>query len=258
MRNGRILFFSAPCGFGKTAVANALLRKWRTLCLRADAPDFSLQGLPDEWDILLIDDFQLIQEKEQLQALCDLIRANPARRFVLLSRGVPPACMAAFQYTGLMTTLEPDDLLFDREDIRRYFADNKVPETESEISVIVKESLGCPLGVVITARQMFGGKPFSPELVARAYREVFTYRRFANVPELFVRLQPLPCLAEGKGLFVFLSRSSSGRNDVKFMTKIRAAKNTPIAKQKKAQYNKAKNTKAAAMRLLYGMVVSTV
>ena len=175
MRNGRILFFSAPCGFGKTAVANALLRKWRALCLRADAPDFSLQGLPDEWDILLIDDFQLIQEKEQLQALCDLIRANPARRFVLLSRGVPPASMAAFQYTGLMTTLEPDDLLFDREDIRRYFADNKIPVTESEISVIVKESLGCPLGVVITARQMSDGKPFSRELVARAYREVFTY-----------------------------------------------------------------------------------
>ena len=175
MRNGRILFFSAPCGFGKTAVANALLRKWRTLCLCADAPDFSLQGLPDEWDILLIDDFQLIHEKEPLQAICDLIRANPARRFVLLSRGVPPACMAAFQYTGLMTTLEPDDLLFDREDIRRYFADNKIPVTESEISVIVKESLGCPLGVVITARQMSGGKPFSPELVTRAYREVFAY-----------------------------------------------------------------------------------
>ena len=175
MRNGRILFFSAPCGFGKTAVANALLRKWRTLCLCADAPDFSLQGLPDEWDILLIDDFQLIQEKEQLQALCDLIRANPARRFVLLSRGVPPSCMAAFRYTGLMTTLEPDDLLFDREDIRRYFADNKIPVTESEISVIVKESLGCPLGVVITARQMSGGKPFSAELVTRAYREVFAY-----------------------------------------------------------------------------------
>ena len=175
MQSGRILFFSAPCGFGKTVVANALLRKRRTLCLCGGAPAFSLQELSGEWDILLIDDFQLIQEKEQLQALCDLIRANPARRFVLLSRGVPPACMAAFQYTGLMTTLEPDDLLFDREDIRRYFADNKVPVTDSEISVILKESLGCPLGVVITARQMSGGKPFSPELVARAYREVFAY-----------------------------------------------------------------------------------
>ena len=77
--------------------------------------------------------------------------------------------------TGFSLQGLPDDLLFDREDIRRYFADNKIPVTESEISVIVKESLGCPLGVVITARQMSGGKPFSPELVARAYREVFAY-----------------------------------------------------------------------------------
>ena len=175
MQSGRILFFSAPCGFGKTVVANALLRKWRTLCLRADAPDFSLQALPDEWDILLIDDFQLLQEQETSQTLCELIRANPARRFVFLSRGVPPAYLTAFQYTGLMTTLEPDDLLFDHEDIRNFFASCKVAVTESEINGILKESFGYPLGVAITARQMSDGKPFSPELTARAYREVFAY-----------------------------------------------------------------------------------
>lgn len=175
MQSGRILFFSAPCGFGKTVVANALLRKGRTLCLRADAPDFSLQALPDEWDILLIDDFQLLQEQETSQILCELIRANPARRFVFLSRGVPPAYLTAFQYTGLMTTLEPDDLLFDHEDIRNFFASCKVAVTESEINGILKESFGYPLGVAITARQMSDGKPFSPELTARAYREVFAY-----------------------------------------------------------------------------------
>ena len=175
MQSGRILFFSAPCGFGKTVVANALLRKWRTLCLRADAPDFSLQALPDEWDILLIDEFQLLQEQETSQILCELIRANPARRFVFLSRGVPPAYLTAFQYTGLMTTLEPDDLLFDHEDIRNFFASCKVAVTESEINGILKESIGYPLGVAITARQMSDGKPFSPELTARAYREVFAY-----------------------------------------------------------------------------------
>ena len=175
MQSGRILFFGAPCGFGKTVVANALLRKWRTLCLRADAPDFSLQALPDEWDILLIDDFQLLQEQETSQTLCELIRANPARRFVFLSRGVPPAYLTAFQYTGLMTTLEPDDLLFDHEDIRNFFASCKVAVTESEINGILKESIGYPLGVAITARQMSDGKPFSPELTAHTYREVFAY-----------------------------------------------------------------------------------
>ena len=56
MQSGRILFFSAPCGFGKTALANALLRGHRTLRLYADAPDFTLRTLPENWDVLLIDD----------------------------------------------------------------------------------------------------------------------------------------------------------------------------------------------------------
>ena len=175
MQSGRILFFSAPCGFGKTALANALLRGHRTLRLCADAPDFTLRTLPKNWDVLLIDDFQLLQEQETSQTLCELIRANPARRFVFLSRGVPPAYLTAFQYTGLMTTLEPDDLLFDHEDIRNFFASCKVAVTESEINGILKESIGYPLGVAITARQMSDGKPFSPELTAHTYREVFAY-----------------------------------------------------------------------------------
>ena len=175
MQSGRILFFSAPCGFGKTALANALLRGHRTLRLCADAPDFTLRTLPKNWDVLLIDDFQLLQEQETAQTLCELIRANPARRFVFLSRGVPPAYLTAFQYTGLMTTLEPDDLLFDHEDIRNFFASCKVAVTESEINGILKESIGYPLGVAVTARCMSGGKPFGPEIVAQAYREVFSY-----------------------------------------------------------------------------------
>lgn len=62
-----------------------------------------------------------MQGEHDWQMLCELIRAVPERRFVLLSRGVPPGCLTAFRYTGLMTVLEADDLLFDREDIRKLF-----------------------------------------------------------------------------------------------------------------------------------------
>ena len=107
MQSGRILFFSAPCGFGKTVVANALLRKWRTLCLRADAPDFSLQALPDEWDILLIDEFQLLQEQETSQILCELIRANPTRRFVFKFLVYSNGTLAVEDsYTGKISRVE--------------------------------------------------------------------------------------------------------------------------------------------------------
>lgn len=175
LRQGRALFFSAPCGFGKTAVAEALLSGREVLRLSADSADFSLPSAEADWQILLLDDLQDMQEEQDWNALCELIRACPERRFVLLSRGTPPGSLMAFQYTGLMTVLEADDLLFDADDVRRLLRLYGVEAADSEIDGILKESVGYPLGVAITARCMSPDKPWTPELVARVLREVFLY-----------------------------------------------------------------------------------
>ena len=175
LRQGRVLFFSAPCGFGKTAVAEALLSSREVLRLPADSAGFKLPSAEADWQILLLDDLQTMQEEQDWNALCELIRACPERRFVLLSRGTPPGSLMAFQYTGLMTVLEADDLLFDADDVRRLLRLYGVEAADSEIDGILKESVGYPLGVAITARCMSPGKPWTPELVARVFREVFLY-----------------------------------------------------------------------------------
>ena len=175
LRQGRVLFFSAPCGFGKTAVAEALLSSREVLRLSADSAGFKLPSAETDWQILLLDDLQDMQEEQDWNVLCELIRACPERRFVLLSRGTPPGSLMAFQYTGLMTVLEADDLLFDADDVRRLFQLSGANVTDSEIDGILKESVGYPLGVAITARCMSPGKPWTPELVARVFREVFLY-----------------------------------------------------------------------------------
>ena len=175
MVHGRVLFFSAPCGFGKTVLADALLHGQNVLRQSAADPDCAIPPSAQDWDILLIDDFQLMQEEAGQQALCELIRSSPERRFVLLSRGVPPGCLTAFQYAGLMTVLEADDLLFDAGDVRRLFQLSGVNVTDSEIDGILKEAVGYPLGVAITARCMSPNKPCTPELVARVFHEVFLY-----------------------------------------------------------------------------------
>ena len=176
MEHGRVLFFSAPCGFGKTVLADALLRGRKVLRQNAGEPDCAISLPAQDWDVLLIDDLQLMQEEAgQQQALCELIRSNPERHFVLLSRGAPPGCLTAFQYTGLMTVLYADDLLFDRDDIRKLFDAHEVAVTDNEIGAILKESAGYPLGLVTVAQCMSGGKPFGAEIAAQARRQVFTY-----------------------------------------------------------------------------------
>ena len=136
MEHGRVLFFSAPCGFGKTSLADVLLHGRNVLRLNVGTPDCAIPPAAPDWDILLIDDFQQLQEDEQ-QALCELIRSSPERRFVLLSRGAPPGCLMAFQYTGLMTVLTAEDLLFDRGDIRRLFDACGVKAADTEIDGIL-------------------------------------------------------------------------------------------------------------------------
>ena len=188
--HGRVLFFSAPCGFGKTVLADALLRGRNVLRQSAADPDCAIPPSAQDWDILLIDDLQLMQEEAGQQALCELIRSSPERHFVLLSRGVPPGCLTAFQYTGLMTVLEADDLLFDADDVRRLFQLSGANVTDSEIDGILKESVGYPLGVAITARCMSPGKPWTPELVARVFREVFLYFETAIYRRFLLELAP--------------------------------------------------------------------
>ncbi|MFR6377042.1 MAG: hypothetical protein ACLUN5_11495 [Oscillospiraceae bacterium] len=118
LQQERVLF-SAPCGFGKTALAEALLDsmpgnsmdRYRIRRLNAGAADFAIPSAAEDWDILLIDDLQLLQEERDLQTLCELIRTGRAPLTVLLSRGAPPGSLMAFQYAGLMTVLEAGSAL---------------------------------------------------------------------------------------------------------------------------------------------------
>ena len=93
MERGRVLFFSAPCGFGKSTLSDALLSGRDVLRLNAGAADFALPALSDGWEILLIDDFQMIPAEDGGQALCELIRSDPGKRFpgraARISDGVP-------------------------------------------------------------------------------------------------------------------------------------------------------------------------
>ena len=175
MKQGRVLFFSAPCGVGKTCVANALTEGKNVLRLSAADPDFAVPPKSGSWRILLIDDLQNLQEDEQWLPLRDLIRDCPERRFLLLSRGAPNGTLMAFQYSGLMTVLDTKAFFFEREDVRRLLESWEISASDADISGIYKESIGYPLGAVITAQRMAQGAPFSLELVGECFQEVFRY-----------------------------------------------------------------------------------
>lgn len=69
MARGRVLFFSAPCGCGKSTLARALLSGCQVLSLHAGEPGFALPADDEGWEVLLIDDLQQMTEEADRQAL---------------------------------------------------------------------------------------------------------------------------------------------------------------------------------------------
>lgn len=92
---GRMVIFSAPCGFGKTVVSRALLEGRRVLALSAEAGDFTLPADDGTWDVLLLDQLQSLPEEER-EGFCQLLRTAVRRKFVLLSRGGLPGWLTPF------------------------------------------------------------------------------------------------------------------------------------------------------------------
>lgn len=51
----RVIFFSAPCGFGKSTAATALLGNHKTCVFSAEDPEFLREPVPKNVDAIVID-----------------------------------------------------------------------------------------------------------------------------------------------------------------------------------------------------------
>ena len=174
MQSGRIALFCAPCGFGKTTVVRELLKTKKTYEISADALDVTALSEKD-WNVLIVDNLQLLHEQEIQRDLCEYIRTNPEKRFVFLLRGLPPGWLIPFRYSGLMLTFDLEELFFDRDTAMRLFAAYDAEVSETELSEIMRDTLGYPLGISIIARRLSGGVEYGKKVFDEGVREIFIY-----------------------------------------------------------------------------------
>lgn len=175
MRRGRAVLFSAPCGFGKSAAARELLSGRRVLELSADDPEFSLPATGGRWDVLLVDDLQWLASTSEQEALCDLIRDEPERQFVLLTRGTVPNWLLPFQMAGVLTVLGPWDLALDRDGVDRLFKQYGVTVSDTELTAIHMETRGYALPLNLLIRHLLAGESYSAEVSQAVRRELYGY-----------------------------------------------------------------------------------
>lgn len=185
LKGGRVLMFSAPCGFGKTTAVRSLLSGRHSHMIQADGQEFFLPPPSGRWQTLIIDDLQYVTDEDDQQALCSLIRENPQRYFVFLSRGEIPGWLIPFQTTGAMTVLRERDLALDRESVSRLFSEYGICVSDVVLTSVLEDTKGYPLALSILADHMEKGEPYNEVTKDQVRREIFlyyeqmVYRRFS-------------------------------------------------------------------------------
>lgn len=170
----RVIFFSAPCGFGKTTAAQLLLSGKKTRWLNAEDPALRLDVENDSWDALVLDNFSELSVDMQ-QPLCDLIRSTVGRPIVCLSRGKVPSWLLPFQVSGIMTVLDQNALAFDRQSVGQLLERHGLKVNDLMLTAIYKESRGYPLALSILARHMVNGESFDATIADQIRQEIFLY-----------------------------------------------------------------------------------
>ncbi len=175
MDRGRMVIFSAPCGFGKTVVSRALLAGERVLTLSAEDEDFALPSDDGTWDVLLLDQLQSLPQEDQ-EALCQLLRTAVRRKFVLLSRGHLPAWLTPFQFSGLLQVFTARDLALRRPGAAELMARHGVTLTDTELTAALSDTSGHPLALDLLGRCMAArGQGYTPAVKQTVRRQMMDY-----------------------------------------------------------------------------------
>ncbi len=193
----RVIYFGAPCGFGKTVTANALLAG-HTVCRRSAAQPDDLTAPPSAaCDTMLMDDIQLLKDPADQEAVCGWINSRPAMHFVLLGRGVLPGWLLPYQLAGLLLHIEAQQLMLDRATIGKLLEQGGAEPTSVELNAILRDTEGYPMAVFLLCRHLEGGAPYTEQTVSAVQRELFfyfeetVYRRFElPLRQLLVGLAP--------------------------------------------------------------------
>lgn len=172
----RVLFFSAPCGCGKTTTARKLLDRFPICARTAEDNACLFEPIPEKSKVFLLDDLQYLKDADDQKALCELIRTEPKRHFVLLSRGGIPGWLMPFQFAGYMEIFEMESLLFDRKAFKELLTAHSITGlAEAEITDILQQGIGHPAGLSIFCRRLAAGESLSTTMMGTVRHEIYRY-----------------------------------------------------------------------------------
>lgn len=184
--NGHILFFSAPCGTGKTAMTVSLLKDHAIHVISASDPDTLEKSIPEECEAVVIDDFQYIKNEDEQRIVLTWLRQYPKLHFIFLSRGVLPGWLMSYRLTGLLNVIEQPALALDKDALFQELVKNNISLTSEEFRSLLSDTNGYALGITLLIHRLKYGAAYTKKLYEEAELELFRYFEDA----IFRRFEP--------------------------------------------------------------------
>lgn len=172
---GRTVFFSAPCGYGKTAVSKELLRGRKTLFKSVADGDFLPEKGEEDFDVLLIDSLETDLSEQSNREICDYIKNHPEKCFVLLSRGLPYGGFMQFDFSGQLTVIDTEDLTFDIDISEELLKKYGCGFSRSFVLKLFSLCEGYPLALSLFARKFSNKDENECEFKGDIRRELYLY-----------------------------------------------------------------------------------
>lgn len=193
----RIFLFSAPCGYGKTTTAKALLSKHNVCELDVLKGGFLEENIPKECTVVLVDDLQYLLKPDRQNQLRELIIARSDLHFVLLGRGNIPGWLMPFQFSGILFTIKASMLQFDRSTVKQMVEAINIMVSDAELDEINRVINGYPVGMNILCRKLKEAQSYSKKILDEGKCELFFYfeqavymRLEESIRHLIIRLAP--------------------------------------------------------------------
>lgn len=171
----QIIMFSAPCGYGKTTTVKALLSKHKVCQLNVLNSEFSTKDIPEDCNVVMVDDLQYLLNSDRQKLLCELIRSRTDLHFVLLGRGRVPGWLMPFQLVGAMIVIESPGLSFDLSTTQKMLESYSIKLSNNKIDKIFRDTKGYPIAVDIVCRKLKGGGDYNEDVSKRSEYNLFFY-----------------------------------------------------------------------------------
>lgn len=207
----QVFFFSAPCGYGKTTTAKALLAPYKVCQLDPLEIDNPQDKIGDTVSVVLVDDIHTIKKTEAQKQLAELISERADLHFVFLGRGSLPGWLMPFSFAGLLFSIDESMLRFDQFTCQKMIEKQGLSLSPSQFSEIHQLINGYPAGMNILCRKIAQKKAYSPQMLDEGILELFAYFEEA----IYLRLEAplrnlLVCLAPFESFTLELAKMVSG------------------------------------------------